>query len=68
MSTGMVVCSICHCECHQRGDKSVQRGWVHCDDRTALCHGATVVYPRDASEVRGKYCACDGPLPKGGTP
>lgn len=67
MSTGMVICSRCRRELHQWGHQSIERGWLHCEDNTPRCEGATSDYPRRAEDVRGEYCEADGPLPEGAT-
>ena len=55
MSTGLLVCNKCMREIHQRGD----RKWFHCEDKTLLCEGASGIYPKDDSEIKGKWCGCD---------
>jgi hypothetical protein len=59
MSYGLVICSACKREVHQSGDRNIQRGWQHCEDKTPLCSEATTAYPRAKDEIAGAYCGMD---------
>jgi hypothetical protein len=74
MSTGLVICSACKREVHQRvgyrdanGVEQVvyetavypRRIWVHCEDRSLMCPGASAIYPNSKDEIVGKYCGED---------
>ncbi len=53
MSTGLVICSVCHHEVHED-----QRGWYHCDGGM-ICNGGRAIYPENVSEIQGKWCGRD---------
>lgn len=55
MSTGIMVCSACLHEVHQHTTGI----WYHCDVATPICIGGTPTWPRDESDIRGKYCGRD---------
>lgn len=59
MSYGLVVCSECRRELHQSGDHKIERGWIHCEDKTPRCIGATTDSVESATQIRGKYCGAD---------
>ncbi len=60
MSYGIVICSICFREVHQIGPQnSIEKGWRHCEDKTPRCKGAQSVYPKDKSQIKGKWCGMD---------
>ena len=69
MSSGLVVCSTCGKEVHQDGPRDAQTGrasWRHCSRLhgwTALCQGATAVYPRSMGDIVGLFCQADGAAP-----
>lgn len=56
MSTGLVVCSICHREIHQDGP---DHSWRHCEDKTPRCEGASIEYPKTRGEIVGSWCGAD---------
>ena len=56
MSTGTVVCSICRREAHQNGPNST---WLHCEDDTPRCIGASSDWPLNGEPV-GQWCGIDG--------
>lgn len=56
MSYGLLICSKCSREVHQDGDNHT---WRHCEDKSPICEGARRDYPRNASEIKGKFCGCD---------
>lgn len=61
MSWGMCICSTCKREVHQDGPmKDGRRGWTHCENSTPMCDGARADYVQTLSEVKGKWCGCDG--------
>lgn len=61
MSTGLVICSGCHREVHQGATRSDGARWYHCEDRSAMCRGATAIYPRTRQDIKGNYCGADEP-------
>lgn len=63
MSMGMVICSKCKKEVHQWGRKGVRDGWIHCEDKSPRCEGATSDYPQSHNEVNGPWCGKDGTPP-----
>ena len=48
MNYGIVICSKCNREVHQHwtsDDIAVTfDGWYHCEDKSSLCQGATMIY------------------------
>ena len=73
MSTGIVVCSVCHHEVHQngpdievtgiRGDVYKKGTWTHCaggpmTPGTPICSNAHPEYPTE--RPIGMYCGADG--------
>lgn len=62
MSTGLVICDICHREVHQDGpvDANGRATWRHCNDKTPAsdCVKAQVRYG-SREEVVGKACFAD---------
>lgn len=63
MSTGFVICSVCHREVHQTGDRAIRNGWIHCEDGAAICEDAHAQYPATRADIKGAFCGCDGPPP-----
>lgn len=61
MSTGIVICSICKRELHQSGDRAIENGWMHCEDRTPRCSDGSAVFPESTAEIVGKWCGMDDP-------
>lgn len=70
MSSGLVVCSACKREVHQkRIDKLPPPGtertgekelvWYHCEGETIICEHATAVAPASLADVVGNYCGAD---------
>lgn len=72
MSTGLVVCSECKREVHQNGPRNhgarcrcptdagwCPSTWLHCDDQTPRCAGASAVFPAQRNEIVGAYCGLD---------
>lgn len=55
MSYGLVICSICKHEVHQRGDRS----WWHCDTVTPMCNGAQAIFPERRTDIKGAWCGAD---------
>lgn len=62
MSTGLVICSNCRREVHQDGDKGVENGWRHCEDKTPICAVAHAAYPEAGETPRGEWCGRDADL------
>ncbi len=65
MSTGLVICSVCHKEVHQDGlrDSSGKTEWRHCSrfhGWTPICANAHAIYPRHRAEIVGMFCQADG--------
>ena len=60
MSYGIVICSICKREVHQKRNTETDRlSWFHCEDTTDICSTAQTVYPSSTEEIRGAYCGMD---------
>ena len=63
MSSGLVICSKCKREVHQRGWMPLPDGrrsiWHHCEDSTDMCDGADAVYPKSTAEIQGDWCGAD---------
>lgn len=59
MSAGLVMCSACHREVHQR---MFTHEWYHCEDGTPRCKGATSVYAT-REQIVGRACFADDPDP-----
>lgn len=59
MSTGLVVCSTCSREIHQDGPGST---WLHCEDKSPRCVGASARHPQSIDEIVGKWCGADAEL------
>ena len=55
MSTGIIICSICHRELHQQSDRS----WYHCEDATPECKPGQHEYAGKLSRIKGKWCGAD---------
>jgi hypothetical protein len=63
MSTGLVICSVCHKEVHQDGP---QHTWRHCSrfhDWTPICEGGHPIYPVVRQDIVGLFCQADGFAP-----
>ena len=61
MSYGLCVCSECRREVHQRSDVAGNLFWFHCEDGSRIdleCKG-TSAYPKDRSDIKGKFCGAD---------
>ena len=69
MSTGLVICSVCHKEVHQDGprDKATGNGtWRHCSrfhSWTPICDKGKAIYPDTREQIRGLFCQADGLAP-----
>lgn len=61
MSTGIVMCSVCHRELHQDGPVVNGRTtWTHCEDKSPICDGAAVQYVIGSGvETVGRFCGRD---------
>lgn len=64
MSYGLVICSECKREVHQKRrpypvDDSKPFEWFHCEDQTPRCKGASGSFPRSKDEIAGKFCGRD---------
>lgn len=59
MSSGLVICSTCKREIHQKRELG-SMVWRHCDDGSERCDGAWSEYPASRAEIVGKYCGRDG--------
>lgn len=73
MSTGLLVCTVCSREVHQDGPREHSLGrcrcplntgfcratWLHCEDKSPLCVGATTAYPKTRAVIVGAYCGAD---------
>lgn len=60
MSWGLVVCATCYREIHQDGDRNVELGWRHCEDKSPRCKNAAAVYPQSNKDIVGEWCGRDG--------
>jgi hypothetical protein len=65
MSTGIVICSTCHREVHQDGDRDLRNGWLHCENGLPICIGASAVYPDSVGDIAGRWCGRDAATPTG---
>jgi len=66
MSFGIAICSKCKREVHQQSllnreqrFVSQSRKWVHCEDGSDICTGATAVHATSTAEIQGKWCGAD---------
>ena len=64
MSSGLVICSVCHVEVHQDGPTHT---WRHCSrfhNWTPLCEGGKAMYPDTREQISGLFCQADGLAPR----
>ena len=62
MSTGLVVCSICHREVHQDGP---EHSWTHFNDQSPRCEGAEILYAASLRKGARAIVTAQGSYPFG---